>query len=215
MPFADRELALLLPLMHLGIQTGRRPEEELEDKRCHRQPRDFMISKTKLLVVALLGVIVAFVLAKAGMFPSDLVAPKDRVPAPAWDLKDLEGNTIKSSDFKGKVIVLDFWATWCPPCRAELPTFVDLQKQYGSDKLVMIGISVDQGGGEVVKPFAQQNGLNYRILLADEKTVAAFGGIAAIPTTFVIDGDGRIASKHVGLTSEREFNAEVKSLLGL
>ena len=174
-----------------------------------------MISKTKLLLGGLCAVIAVFVLTKAAVFPSDLVALKDRVPAPAWELKDLEGKGVKSSDFKGKVIILDFWATWCPPCRAELPSFIDLQKQYGNDKLAMIGISVDQGGATVVKPFAQQNGLNYRILLADEKTVAAFGGIAAIPTTIVIDRDGLIASKHVGLTSEREFKAEVNSLLGL
>jgi thiol-disulfide isomerase/thioredoxin len=113
------------------------------------------------------------------------------------------------------VVILDFWTIWSAPCRAELPTFVELQKKYNKDGLVIIGISVDQGGVVDVKPFSQQEGLNYRILLADEKIATAFGGIPAIPTTFVIDEDGRIASKHVGLTPKREFDHEAKSLLGL
>ena len=134
--------------------------------------------------------------------------------APEWSLKDANGNMVRSSDFKGKVVILDFWATWCGPCRAEIPTFIDLQRQYGPQGLVVVGVSVDgQDGAGVVKPVAQELGMNYPVVLADEATQAAFGGIDAIPTTFIIDREGRIVKEHVGLTDKDEFENEIKPLL--
>ncbi|MGH7994493.1 MAG: TlpA family protein disulfide reductase [Limisphaerales bacterium] len=133
--------------------------------------------------------------------------------APEWSLKDVDGKTVRSTDFKGKVVILDFWATWCGPCRAEIPDFIVLQKQYEKQGLVVVGLSVDEAGAEVVKPFAQKLGMNYPVVLADEKTQEAFGGIEAVPTTFIIDREGRIVKVHMGFADKDEFENEIKPLL--
>lgn len=143
----------------------------------------------------------------------DGTAASDKTTAPDWQLKGLDGKTIRSEDFKGKVVILDFWATWCGPCRAEIPGFIALQKQYGKQGLVVIGASVDEGGVDDVKPFTEKLGMNYTVGLADDKVQQAFGGIEAIPTTFVIDRGGHIVQKHLGLTEKDEFEAEIKPLL--
>jgi peroxiredoxin len=133
--------------------------------------------------------------------------------APEWSLKDVDGKTVKSADFKGKVVILDFWATWCGPCSAEIPGFIALQKQYEKQGLVVIGVSVDEGGAAVVKKFMQKLDMSYPVVLADEKTEQAFGGVEAIPTTFIIDREGRIVKKHPGFTDKDEFENEIKPLL--
>ena len=133
--------------------------------------------------------------------------------APVWSLEDVDGKTVRSTDFKGKVVILDFWATWCGPCREEIPKFIALQKQYEKQGLVVVGLSVDENGADAVKPFAQRLGINYPIVLADQKTQAAFGGIEAVPTTYIIDRNGRIAKEHVGFTDKNEFENEIKPLL--
>jgi peroxiredoxin len=133
--------------------------------------------------------------------------------APSWELHNVDGQTVRFADFKGKVVILDFWATWCPPCRAEIPGLIDLQKQYGKQGLAVIGISVDQDGASVVKAFAQKFGMNYPVLLADPKVVQSYGGIEAIPTTFIIDRQGRIVKEHVGFTDKEDFEKEIKPLL--
>ena len=140
-------------------------------------------------------------------------ALKPGQPAPAWQLKDLEGKLVKSSDYRGKVVILDFWATWCPPCRAEIPSFVELQKQYGKDGLVVLGVSLDKEGPAAVKKFMTKTPMNYGIVMADDKIAEAYGGIEAIPTTFIIDRQGKIVAKHVGLTDKAEFEKEIKPLL--
>lgn len=133
--------------------------------------------------------------------------------APAWELKDVDGKKVQSADFKGKVVVLDFWATWCPPCRAEIPGFVELQKQYGDKGLVIVGVSLDEEGPSVVKPFMKKYKINYPIVMGDQKIVEAFGGVTGIPTTFVIDREGQIISKHVGFAEKSVFEKEIRPLL--
>ena len=134
-------------------------------------------------------------------------------PAPAWDLKSLDGKSVKLSDFKGKVVILDFWATWCPPCRAEIPNFVDLQKQYGKKGLQVVGVSLDQGPVDGVVSFAKAQNINYPIVMGDDDVAQKYGGVQAIPTTFIIDPKGNIVQKHVGFTDKDEFEAEIKKLL--
>lgn len=134
-------------------------------------------------------------------------------PAPNWELTDLTGKPVRSADLKGKVVILNFWATWCGPCRTEIPDFIALQKEYGKQGLVIVGASVDQAGPDVVKKFVQQQGMNYPVALADSKMQEAFGGIEAIPTTFVIDRQGNIVGRHVGLTPREDFESEIKPML--
>jgi thiol-disulfide isomerase/thioredoxin len=132
--------------------------------------------------------------------------------APAWKLQDLAGKTVTADDFKGKVVVLDFWATWCPPCRAEIPGYVDLYRKY-QDRLAVVGVSLDQGGPEAVRAFVAKFGVNYPIVMGDSTIEAAFGGFEAIPTTFLIDRDGQIRDKKVGAESAEVYEQKVMALL--
>ncbi len=133
--------------------------------------------------------------------------------APAWELKNLDGQPVKLSDFRGKVVLLNFWATWCPPCRREIPEFFDLQKSYGDKGLVIVGVAMDEGGTKVVKPFVSRLGINYPVVIGDAETASAYGGIEALPTTFVIDQNGQIITEQEGGADRSTFEAEIKALL--
>ena len=132
------------------------------------------------------------------------------LPAPAWKLKDLDGREISSEQFKGKVVVLDFWATWCGPCVEEIPGYIALQKKYGSRGLVIVGVSLDRKGPAHVKQFAQANGMNYTLAMGDEAVVEAFGNFQAIPTTFLISREGRILNQKTGAAPTEEYEKLVK-----
>ena len=152
------------------------------------------------------------VLAAAACFP--VVAAEEALsPAPAWQLLDLEGKTVKGADFKGKIVVLNFWATWCVPCREEIPSLVELHQQYGDDGVIIVGASVDQGGLDLVKRFVERFKMNYPVVIADEKMMRAFGNVEAVPTTFLIDRNGRVAGKHIGFAEKETLEREIKSLL--
>ena len=133
--------------------------------------------------------------------------------APDFALADLSGKTVRLADFEGKVVILDFWATWCPPCRAEVPDFVRLQAKYRDKGLAVVGLSLDAEGAKVVRPFAEEYNVNYVMLLANDETARRFGGIVGIPTTFVLDRTGRIVSKFIGKTERKVLEDTILPLL--
>lgn len=133
--------------------------------------------------------------------------------APAYQLTDLSGQTVSSSAFAGKVVIVDFWATWCPPCRDEVPHFVQLQSKYRDQGLVIVGLSLDAGGAKDVAPFAEEYNVNYPMLLNADEVAKAFGGINSIPTTFVIDRQGKIVKRFAGFTPPEVFEATIAPLL--
>lgn len=139
--------------------------------------------------------------------------PSDFKPAPNFELLDVNGRKVRLSDFKGKVIILDFWATWCPPCRAEIPGFIELYNKYKSKGFEMIGISLDEGGVKDVIPFMKEFGVNYHILIGNYKVTQDYGGIRGIPTTFVIDKKGYIRAKYVGYRPKEVFERDIIMLL--
>lgn len=133
--------------------------------------------------------------------------------APEFALASLDGETVKLSDYQGRVVIVDFWATWCPPCREEIPHFVELQQRFGDRGLTVIGVSVDQGGPQVVRSFAQEQEINYPLVMADARVAGDYGGIRGIPTTFIIDRQGRIVKKYVGYQDMSVFERDVEALL--
>jgi len=134
-------------------------------------------------------------------------------PAPAFTLQDLDGKNVSLAGLRGKVVVLDFWATWCPPCVKEIPHFVELHEQYKDKGVEIVGISLDDAGISVVKAFVQKYQIKYPILMTDGRVDKAFGGISGIPTTFVIDSAGNISKKYVGYRDKAVFEADIKALL--
>jgi thiol-disulfide isomerase/thioredoxin len=133
--------------------------------------------------------------------------------APAFQLNDLDGKLLSLSEAKGKIVLLNFWATWCGPCRAEIPDLVDLQKRY-SDKLEIIALATDEDDPDEVRRFILQSGINYRVAMVSDEIRRDYGGVAALPTSFVIDPQGRIVQKHVGLNDPSIYELEVKAMLG-
>jgi peroxiredoxin len=140
---------------------------------------------------------------------------KDRHVAPDFALKDADGKTVHLSDYKGKVVLLDFWATWCGPCRIEIPWFMDIERKNKDKGFAVLGIAMDENGWEDVKPFLASMKVNYRVVIGDDDTTKAYGGVEDLPTTFLIDRQGKIAAVHVGLDGGRkDYEDGINELLG-
>jgi peroxiredoxin len=137
---------------------------------------------------------------------------KEHLPAPDFSLPELSGQNLSLSTYRGKVVLLDFWATWCDPCREEIPRFVELQSHYGDQGLQIIGISMDDGP-DPVRPFYQQFKMNYPVVMGNAKIGELYGGVLGLPIAFVIGRDGHIYAKHVGATDIAVFDKEIKALL--
>ncbi|MFH1995908.1 MAG: TlpA disulfide reductase family protein [Candidatus Omnitrophota bacterium] len=131
--------------------------------------------------------------------------------APEFTLKDIDGNSVQLSDFSGNVVILDFFASWCPPCKQEIPDFIELSRAYGPRGFTMLGISLEAAGP--TKRFADKMGINYPVLLDDGKVSGAYGPIRAIPTTFVIDRNGNFARHYIGYRPKNVFEKDLEELL--
>ncbi|NQT46544.1 MAG: TlpA family protein disulfide reductase [Candidatus Omnitrophica bacterium] len=129
-----------------------------------------------------------------------------------FTLKDLSNNDVSLKDFEGKVIMLNFFATWCPPCRHEIPDFVELYNEYKDEGFVIIGVAQDREGLSAVKPFAQKYNITYPVLIEDGSANKLYGPIRAIPTTLIIDREGNIANKFIGSKEKSVFEGEIKKL---
>jgi len=135
-------------------------------------------------------------------------------PAPAFKLADLDGKPVTLEEFRGKVVFLNFWATWCGPCRAEIPDLVALQRQY-KDRLQVIGLNVDDEDPAEIQKFVGETGINYPVAMASDAVRLAYGGIPALPTSFVLDTQGRVVQKHTGLYDPALYETEIRALLGM
>jgi thiol-disulfide isomerase/thioredoxin len=140
------------------------------------------------------------------------------ITTPPFMINDLSGNPVSTANFAGKVVILSFWATWCPPCREEIPELIQLATRY-KDRLEVIGISMDDDNGpddvKKVQAFAAKMGMNYPVAMATKELVKEYGGVPALPTTFVLNRDSQVVQKHVGLISQEVYDTEIRSLLGM
>lgn len=133
--------------------------------------------------------------------------------APDFVLKDIDGKTVRLSDYRGKAVVVNFWATWCPPCKIEMPWLVDLENKYRSQGLEIIGVALDEASKEEITKFAHDMKLNYSVVIGDDSTADAYGNVQMLPTTFYIDRSGRIVERVVGITGRGEIEDYMKEAL--
>ncbi len=144
--------------------------------------------------------------------PRQASSPKEYRLAPDFSLPELDGHQVTLSSYRGKIVLLDFWATWCVPCREEIPHFVELQDKYRDRGLQIIGVSMDDSV-DPVRPFARQFRINFPVVMGNAKIGEQYGGVLGLPIAFLLDRNGRIVKKHIGATSPDVFESEITSLL--
>ena len=132
--------------------------------------------------------------------------------APDFTLSDMHGNEVSLSDFKGNIVIINFWATWCGPCRFEIPDLIDLQEKYNGD-LVVLGVSLDYDGPSVVPQFAESLGISYPVLYGNGQVAHRYGGVTGIPTTFVIDRDLNVYKRYIGYRPQTVFEKDIQDLI--
>ncbi len=132
---------------------------------------------------------------------------------PGFRLEDQSGTQVTNLEIEGKVVLLNFWATWCGPCRTEMPWFVEFQDRYRDSGFTVLAVSVDQEGWEVVRPFIEEQGLNFPVFVGDRDFGEVFGGVNVLPTTFIVDRTGKITARHRGLIDKSEYEKEIEALL--
>jgi len=168
-----------------------------------------------LALTGLFGVLLSLSLAGSALAQLPVIRfVRDPDPAPEFKLKEFSGKEVTLDSSRGKVVLLNFWATWCGPCRAEIPELIALQNRY-KDRLQIIGLVVDDDDEDEIRKVISSEGINYPVALADPETRFAYGGITALPTVFVINADGRVVQKHVGLFDPALYETEVRALVGL
>lgn len=151
-----------------------------------------------------------------GPYPPNYKAktdPSSRTEAPNFELPDLEGSQVSLSDYKGKVIIIDFWATWCAPCRKAIPELIELKNEYADKGVEIIGISLDTDTKDNVDPFVEKMEINYPVVYGNTRITQSFGGIQSIPTSFVIDKQGRIFSRYTGYVNKQVYENDINKLI--
>ena len=133
--------------------------------------------------------------------------------APDFSLQTLDGKTMRLYDLRGKAVLLNFWATWCAPCRIEMPWFVELQKQYGPEGLQVVGVAMDDASPQEISDFAKEMGVNYPVLLGKEAVGEAYGGVQFLPENFYIDRNGKVVDRAFGLKGRGEIEDEIKQII--
>ena len=133
--------------------------------------------------------------------------------APDFALRDVNGQMVQLSALKGKVVLLNFWATWCGPCKAEIPWFVEFERRYKDRGFAVVGVSMDEDGWAAVRPYVEGHKMNYRVVVGDSPLAQKYGGIDSLPETLVIGRDGTILFRHVGLVSKGDYESEIEKLL--
>lgn len=165
-------------------------------------------------IVVALALAAVFGLMARSARADDVVLFKDLKPAPALHLTTLDGQTIDLQALRGKIVFLNFWATWCGPCRMEIPEFEKLQQEY-QGRLQIIGLSIDEAPAREVAAFARQLKFNYPVVMAGDALQAKFGAIPAVPTTVVVDQHGQIVQRHAGVFPISTWDSEIRALSGL
>ena len=173
------------------------------------------MKKLRIILVGLTALALGFTAACATQATAGKVVKddQDRKTAPEFELKDVSGKVVRLADYKGKVVLLDFWATWCGPCGIEIPWFVDFQRRYKDRGFEVLGVSMDDDGWKSVRPYVASHKINYRVMIGSEVVSQQFGEIDSLPTSFVLDREGRIASNHVGLVDKMDYQNEIVKLL--
>ncbi|HUJ31000.1 MAG TPA: TlpA disulfide reductase family protein [Candidatus Acidoferrum sp.] len=183
------------------------------------------------LVLAVCGAAMSFSGCKSGTLSNSVSAANGKSAdsrsglkdEPDVTFKDLQGNKVTLASLKGKVVLVNFWATWCDPCRVEIPWLIEFQQKYASKGFTMLGVAMDDEGADVVAPFVKkqqfdvngsQMAMDYPIVIGDDEVSEKFGGLIGYPTSFLITRDGKIAKKYMGLVSEDELEKEIERLLG-
>lgn len=175
--------------------------------------RDPVVILIVAMVVSLMLVIGLSVTRRPPAEPGSSSAQMKNGQAPDFTLQSLDGKTVRLSDFRGKAVVLNFWATWCQPCKIEMPWFVELQKQYGPEGLQIIGVAMDDASQQDIADFAKNMGVNYLILIGKEAVGDAYGGVQFLPETFYIDRNGKVLDKGFGLKGRNEVEDDIKKIL--
>jgi len=137
----------------------------------------------------------------------------ERKPSPEFALKDARGATVRLSDYRGQVVLLNFWASWCAPCRQEIPWFTEFEREFKDRGFSVLGVAFDERGWTTVAPYAQRARINYPVLLGGDDLMTLYGGQDALPVTFLIDRSGRIARMHVGAAGKSAYRQEILDLL--
>ena len=176
------------------------------------------MKRNPLVLVFIAAVVAAMLLAgirtarknrAGGTAPGQLIGQT----APDFELESLDGKNVKLSEFRGKAVLLNFWATYCGPCKIEMPWFVEMQKEFGPQGFQIVGVAMDDASAEDIAKFAKEMGVNYPILLGKESVGQSYGGVGVLPTTFFVDRDGKITAREFGLQSRSVFVDNIKKAL--